>query len=93
MSEKRSQVIDDREGVRELNDELGRRREWFETVRHELVKRACRKQEKANLNFKSKSTSWTSMLDCVYGEFCEEVRMEEKIALMRLGWREFIKTL
>ncbi len=65
----------------------------FEPVRHELIKRACRRHEKANLNFKSKSLGWSSMLDCVYGEYCEEIRLGEGIALMRLGWREFIRTL
>ena len=81
------------EGRREYREELGRRGEWDEKVRHELVKRACRRQEKANLNFKGKSLDWGSMLDCVYGEYCEEIRMGEGIALMKAGWREFIKTL
>lgn len=65
----------------------------FEVVRHELIERACRRQERANLNFKAKSLVWFSMLDRVYGEFCEEVRLDEGTALMRIGWRDFIKTL
>ena len=87
------EAISAKEELREFNEEFGRKERKFETVRHELIKRACRRQEKANLNFKSKSLDWGSMLDCVYGECCEEIRMGEGIALMRLGWREFIKTL
>lgn len=65
----------------------------FEVVRYELIKRACRKQERANLNFKAKSLNWFSILDRVFREFCEEIRLDEGTALMRTGWRNFIKTL
>ena len=87
------EVISAKEELREFNGEFGRDGVKFENIRYELLKRACRKQEKANLNFKSKSWDWSSMLDHVYRQYCEEIRMGEGIALMRLGWREFIKTL
>lgn len=64
-----------------------------EAVRHELIKRACRRQERLNLKKKGKSLAWSSMLDWVYGEFCDEIRLEEGVAAMKKGWRNFIKTL
>lgn len=85
--------IDDEKELEELNRMSGQKADKFEIVRYELIKRACRRQERTNLNFKAKSLVWSSMLDRVFGEFCEEVRLDEGSALMRLGWREFIKSL
>lgn len=94
MEKKQSQVaISTKEELKELNEEFGRKGVKFEVVRYELLKRACRRQERTNLNFKSKSLGWSSILDCVFGKFCKELRLEEQTVLMRLGWREFIKTL
>jgi len=62
-------------------------------VRFDLIKRACRKQEKENLKLKGESLVWTSMFDYVFRVFAEEVYADSPEALMRVGWRDFIKTL
>ena len=62
-------------------------------VRLDLIKRACRKQERENLKLKGKSLVWTSMFDHVLRVFAEEVYADSPEALMKIGWRKFIKTL
>ncbi|HEC64602.1 MAG TPA: hypothetical protein ENI23_04860 [bacterium] len=62
-------------------------------VRLDLIKRACKKQEKENLKLKGKSLIWTSMFDHVLRVFAEEVYADSPEALMKIGWRDFIKTL
>lgn len=62
-------------------------------VRFDLIKRACRKQEKENLKLKGESLVWTSMFDYVFRVFAEEVYADFPEALMTVGWRDFIKTL
>jgi len=67
--------------------------EKADLVRIDLIKRACRKQEKENLKLKGKSLVWTSMFDYVLKVFAEEVYVDSPEVLMRVGWRKFIKTL
>ena len=62
-------------------------------VRLDLIRRACRKQEKENLELKGKSLAWASMFDCVFRVFIEEVYADSPVVLMRVGWRDFIKIL
>ncbi len=62
-------------------------------VRFDKIKRACKKQEKENLKLKGKSLTWTSMFDHVLKVFAEEVYADSPEALMKIGWRDFIKIL
>jgi len=62
-------------------------------IRLDLIKRACRKQEKENLKLKGKSLTWASMFDHVFRVFAEEVYADSPEALMKAGWRNFINTL
>ena len=62
-------------------------------VRFNLIKRPCKKQEQKNLKLKGESFVWTSMFDHVFRVFAEEVYADSPEALMRVGWRDFIKTL
>ena len=61
-----------------------------EYVPHIRIDSACKRQERKNLKATGRSTTWVSMHRYIR-EFIVEVR--EDVCIMKIGWREKIKTL
>ncbi len=64
----------------------------IEYVPHARIDSACKRQERKNLKATGRSTSWVSMLHYIH-DFVVEERTVENVCLMKVGWREKIKTL
>ncbi len=64
----------------------------IERVRNNLVELACKRQERKNLNDKGRSLSWVSMLNRL-NIWMVEYQLDTNIAIMKRGWRDFVKTL
>lgn len=62
----------------------------IEYVPHERIDAACKRQERKNLKAKGESLTWVSMLHYLLDFVIEE---QEDVCLIKVGWREKIKTL
>ena len=66
----------------------------YEYVSNKSIDMACKRQERKNLKSKGTSLSFASMSNRVsQSGFIIELQSDKDIAVMKKGWREYIKSL
>ena len=60
----------------------------YEHIQKETLERACRKQERKNIESTNKSLSWVSMSDIIYRRYV--VGTEDNTITIKSEWREAI---